>query len=125
VSGLAGARVLVLEDEPLVAMALEDMLVGLGCVVIGPASRVAQALALAEAEPIDAAVLDVNINSGRSFAVADVLRRRGIPYLYATGYGEYGVAERAETVPVIQKPYRQDDIAAGLTALLDSATTTR
>jgi CheY-like chemotaxis protein len=75
---LTGKRVLLVEDEAVIAFALEDMLHELGCVVIGPAYQLETACTLAEAEAIDVAILDVNLNEARSYAVADILQRRGI-----------------------------------------------
>jgi CheY-like chemotaxis protein len=115
----AGKRVLVVEDEPIVAMAIEDMLLDLGCVVVGPAAHLSQAHALAEGETLDAAVLDININSGRTYAVAETLRRRGVPYAFATGYGADGIEQGGEGVPVLQKPYRQEQVEAMLRRLVD------
>ena len=117
-SRLEGLRVLAVEDEPVVAMTLEDILCELGCQVIGPASRLEAALALAAAEPIDAAVLDVHIGERRSYEVARLLERRGIPYVFATGYGASGIDPGFEAVPVIDKPYRSEDIEAGLVGLI-------
>lgn len=116
-SRLAGRRVLVVEDEPIIAMALEDMLTELGCEVVGPASNLVEAQALAEREAIDVAMLDINVNSARSYVIADELRRRSVPFAFATGYGEEGI-EAAETAPVLQKPYRQDQVAELLHRLL-------
>jgi CheY-like chemotaxis protein len=83
---LSGRRVLVVEDEMIVAWLLQDMLADLGCAVVGPAARVAQALAMIDAEAIDAAVLDVNLNGQKSYPVADALAARGVPFVFSTGY---------------------------------------
>jgi CheY-like chemotaxis protein len=77
-SGLAGRRILVVEDEAIVAWALEDMLIELGCRVVGPAARVSQALVIVEKEPIDAAVLDVNLNGEKCYPIADALSAAGL-----------------------------------------------
>lgn len=119
--GLAGHRVLIVEDEPIIAMTLEDMLLDLGCEVVGPASNLVEAQALASTAAIDAAMLDININSGRSYVVADELRRRSVPFAFATGYGEEGIEEAARGVPVLQKPYRQSQVEAVLRQLLGDA----
>ncbi len=107
-----GVRVLVVEDEMLVAMNLEDMLVDMGAVVIGPAMRIDFALELAESEEIDIAVLDINLHGGRSYPVAEVLRRRGVPFLFATGYGHAEDEAGFADVPTLAKPYRRADLAA-------------
>jgi CheY-like chemotaxis protein len=88
---LKGLRVLVAEDEALVAFQLEDMLAELGCAVIGPASRVGQALDLLGRERVDAAVLDVNVAGELVYPVADALTAQGLPYIFATGYGAAGL----------------------------------
>lgn len=107
-------RILIVEDEMLVAMNIEDMLLDLGHEVAGLASRLGPALALAEESAIDAAVLDVNLAGEHSFPVADVLDRRGIPFLFATGYGPGGIEERFRGRTVLQKPFRLADLGAAL-----------
>ena len=109
---------LIVEDEMLVAMNIEDMLLDLGHEVAGLASRLAPALALAQDAEIDAAVLDVNLAGERSFAVADLLDSRDIPFLFATGYGLAGIEERYRGRWVLQKPFRLEDLAAALSSIL-------
>jgi CheY-like chemotaxis protein len=116
-SRLAGKRVLVVEDEPILAMALEDMLEDLGCEVVGPASRLQPALRLAREAAVDAAILDINLHGEHSHPVADLLRARAIPILFATGYGS-ACSQGYEDVPVLPKPYRQDRLVALLERLL-------
>jgi DNA-binding response OmpR family regulator len=110
-------RILLVEDEPMIAFALEDMVVDLGFAVIGPAFRLAEALELAAREKFDAAVLDVNLNEQQSFPIADLLYRRGIPFLFATGYAEGGVGWDGEAA-VIAKPYSREQLGKALSALL-------
>lgn len=88
---LKGLRVLVVEDEALVALQLEDMLADLGCAIIGPASRVCQALNLLSGQRVDAAVLDLNVAGELVYPVADALASRTLPYIFATGYWRRGV----------------------------------
>lgn len=114
-TGLAGLRVLVVEDEPVVAMCLEDILDELGCVTVGPASRLSEGLSLAEGEALDAAILDINLAGERSNAIAEVLVARGIPFAFASGYG---TVPEGYGVPMIEKPYRTADIGRALSALL-------
>ncbi|MGJ3265379.1 MAG: response regulator [Salinarimonas sp.] len=109
---LAGLRILVVEDEFIVALAAEDMLGDLGAEVVGPAATVGDGLVLA-AEPLDAALLDINMHGERSFAVARALRARGIPFVFATGYADAGCAELADA-PILRKPYGSDALAAAL-----------
>ena len=98
----------------LVAMNMEDMLLALGHEVAGIASRLAPALALAQEGEFDIAMLDVNLAGEPSFAVAEILRERRIPFLFATGYGIEGIEETYRTAPVLQKPFRDGDLAAML-----------
>ena len=85
-SALAGKRVLVIEDEAIIAAMIEDMLTELGAVVVGPAGTLAKAVELARREPIDAGMLDVNIRSEKIDPVIETLRGRGVPFVLATGY---------------------------------------
>jgi CheY-like chemotaxis protein len=110
-------RVLIVEDEMLVAMNIEDMLLDLGHEVAGIASRLGPGLALAGEAEIDAAVLDVNLAGEQSFPVADVLEARGVPFLFATGYGLQGIDERYRGRTVLQKPFRTADLGAALRGL--------
>jgi len=110
---LSGKRVLVVEDEALVAMLAEDFLIELGATVIGPATSIEDAVAMVDAHKIDAAVLDINIRGERSSRVADALRLRGIPIVCATGYGE-GAAEFASGSTIISKPYSKEKLDQSL-----------
>ncbi|MFI4973603.1 MAG: response regulator [Caulobacterales bacterium] len=117
-----GRRVLVVEDEMMIAMMIEDMLADLGCDVVGPAHGVETALKLARAErDIDAAVLDVNLGGQPVFAVADALRERGVPAIFCTGYGGGGLREVDRGAPLLQKPFRVGDLARALGAALGVA----
>jgi CheY-like chemotaxis protein len=107
-------RVLIVEDEMLVAMNIEDMLLDLGHEVAGLAGRLAPALALANEAEFDLAMLDVNLAGQQSFPVADVLIGRGIPFLFATGYGIKGIPEAYRDRPVLQKPFRAQDLGEAL-----------
>jgi CheY-like chemotaxis protein len=114
VSGLAGKRVLLVEDEPTVAMMVEDMLADLGCEPVGPALRIEEALRLARTAPFDLAVLDVNMSGRGSGDVADEIAARGIPFLFATGYGRTGLPERWASAIVLQKPYTEAELAEAM-----------
>jgi CheY-like chemotaxis protein len=104
---LAGLKVLVVEDEALVSMLLEDMLSDLGCEIVGPIMRLAEALAAAEdpAQAMDIAILDVNLAGERSFPVAEALERRGCLFVLATGYDDAGIDERWRSRPMLRKPF--------------------
>ena len=113
---LSGRRILVVEDEALVAMLVEDALLEAGAEVIGPAATVAEAMQLLERERPSAAVLDLNLAGEPSTPIADVLVRLGVPFVIATGYGAEGLPEHHADVPVLAKPYDPDE----LTQLLHS-----
>ncbi len=104
-------RVLIVEDSFMVILAIEAMCEDLGWTIIGPATRVDQALELARAETFDAALLDVNLNGEMSWEVANVLRARGIPFTFSTGYHQGNILPNhlADT-PILPKPYRIKDV---------------
>lgn len=108
---LDGVRVLVVEDEALVAMLLEDMLSDLGAQVVATAGSVKEAVDLARAGGLDVAILDVNLGSDSSAPVAEALAAAGTPFVFATGYGESGVPEAFRGRPALQKPYGMNDVA--------------
>jgi CheY-like chemotaxis protein len=105
VTSLRGRRILVVEDESLVSMMIEDMLVELGCIVVGAAASAAQAAALAERDAIDCAVLDVALAEGQVFPLADVLAARGVPFVFATAYHPGALDPRYAAVPLVEKPF--------------------
>jgi len=108
---LAGKRVLVVEDEPLVALLVTDILEEAGCVVVGPAYDVATAMSLLEADPPDVAVLDINLGKNQTSApVADELDRAGVPFMYATGYGESALRQQDRNKPRIDKPFEKQTL---------------
>ena len=117
-SRLFGRRVLVVEDEVMVSWILEDMLVELGCNVVGPAARIRQAIAIIEAEGIDLAVIDVNLNGEKSYSVADALNRCGIPFMFSSGYSKDTMPDHFQAVPMLQKPYDQPALIVALEKLL-------
>lgn len=115
-NGLEGLRILVVEDEPIVAMCLEDILNELGCITVGPVARLCDGLELAEAAGLDAAILDINLGGERSIGIAEALRDRGVPFAFASGYG--AVPEGYEGQPLIEKPYREAEVVSALTLLM-------
>jgi len=118
-AALRGRRVLVVEDEALVAMLVEDALVDAGCDVVGPVATVAEALSLLDGTetPPEAAVLDLNLAGETSAPVADELARRGVPFVVATGYGAAGLPPEHKDVPVLAKPYDPAELTAALARL--------
>jgi two-component sensor histidine kinase/DNA-binding response OmpR family regulator len=101
---LAGNRILLVEDEALVAMVMRDMLAELGFHVVGPFGRAADAAAAARDEAIDGAVLDINLDGEAVYPVAEALTARGIPFVFVTGYAAETIDARFAHVPVLQKP---------------------
>lgn len=106
------ARILIVEDEALIAMMLEDIVSDLGHDPVGPMMRLQPALTAAEREDFDFAILDINLAGQQSFPVADCLMRRGIPFMFASGYGRAGLSGSYAGVPVLQKPYDARQIAS-------------
>ncbi len=103
-------RVLIVEDDALIAMHLEELLTALGHEVVAQAARIDMALELACKADIDFAVLDINIAGMKSFPVADILHQRGVPFAFATGYGAEGLMDGYRDFPALQKPYGQEDL---------------
>lgn len=110
--------ILIVEDEPLIAMMIEDFLEVLGKSVGGSADTVEAALAIIAGGGIDAAILDVNLRGGeKSFAIADALAERGIPFVFATGGSHDTVAEQFRDRPTLPKPFTMDGVSKALDAL--------
>ena len=109
-----GTRVLIVEDEAIIAMTAEYMVEKLGCVVANTAGTLAEALAYVEDGGFDVALLDINLNGLESTDVAKLLIERNCPFVFTTGYGTSGPATAFPDVPVVAKPYRSADIAAAI-----------
>ncbi|MFN7090551.1 MAG: response regulator [Allorhizobium sp.] len=114
------ASVLILEDEPLIAFALEDMLLEVGAKDLRLATTIAEAFRFLDNCLPDFAVLDVNIRGERSYEVARELSRRGVPLVFATGYGDAEHPEALKTVPTLTKPYSLDDLRSAVVAATGS-----
>ncbi|WP_309643579.1 HWE histidine kinase domain-containing protein [Phenylobacterium sp.] len=114
---LTGARVLIVEDAVLLALELETGLADAGAEVIGPAYELSEAMALLD-QQIDAAVLDANLNGLSVTPVAEALAARGIPFVFATGYGDSAGAPLGFDAPIIRKPYDVTQVAAAVAAVL-------
>ena len=112
---LAGKRVLVVEDEMLIALLVEDMLADAACIVIGPFARVGDALAAAQTEVVDLALLDVNVAGEKVFPVAYALEERGVPFLFLTGYGQSALLlQNRPDWEAVAKPFFPDELAERL-----------
>jgi CheY-like chemotaxis protein len=111
-------NILIVEDEPLIAMMLEDFLDVLGKTLAGSADSVADALALVEAGGIDAAILDVNLRGGeKSWPIAAALAAKGIPFVLATGGSSDSLAEAYRDRPTLPKPFTMDAVSKALDSL--------
>jgi CheY-like chemotaxis protein len=104
----ARLRVLLVEDESMVALLLENMLAELGHEVVGPVARLDEALEMAQREALDVALLDVNLNGKEIYPVADALAAREIPLVFVTGYGRRALRAPYCDRPILQKPFRRD-----------------
>jgi CheY-like chemotaxis protein len=119
---LAGLRVLVADDEVMVAMLLKGMLTALDAEVVGPVNSTETALRAIEEEALDAATLDVNMRGSRIYKAAAALRQRGIPFIFVTGYGDLSdCPESLRDVPRLTKPFRLKDLAAALEGVIGQA----
>jgi CheY-like chemotaxis protein len=105
-------RVLLVEDEELIALYVEDVLGALNCDVVETAASLSQAADLARSGDYDLAILDLKLHGALSYPVADILRARGIPVVFVTAYGAGGVDAAYADVPVLEKPFQEHDLAA-------------
>jgi CheY-like chemotaxis protein len=111
-----GKRILVVEDEMMIRMLLEGMLDDLGHTVAGEAGAIDEAIALAKKADFDVALLDVNLNGRPITPVVEVLIKRGVPFVFASGYGERGVPEAYRGSPTLQKPFQVEALAEAIEA---------
>ena len=113
---VAGKRVLVVEDELMIRMLLDGMLTDLGHTVAAEAGSIEEALTLAQKAEFDVALLDVNLNGKPINPVVEVLIKRGLPFVFASGYGQSGVPEPYRASPTLQKPFQVEALAKALEA---------
>jgi len=113
-----GRRILVVEDEFLIRMLLEDMLTDLGYEIVGVAGRVDEAAELAESKDFDLAILDVNLDGQDVYPVADLIGKRGLPFMFVTGYGGRGLPDNYRNRPTLQKPFQLDELKRMLAQVL-------
>ncbi len=119
--GLRNRRILVVEDEFIIAADLQHRLERVGAVVIGPACSVERALALIASEPdLDAAVLDMNLGGKMAYPVADALADRRLPFVFTSGYGEAMLRERHPNAVNCDKPYEFRALAIALEGVMSS-----
>ena len=111
-------RLLVVEDEYLIRMLLEDMLADLGYEVAAAVGTIAEASELAASGDFNAAILDVNLDGQEIYPVAEILAKRGLPFVFVTGYGERSLGEPYRDRPALQKPFQIAQLKAALDELL-------
>lgn len=114
----AGTRVLLVEDETLVALMIEDMIDDIGAMLIATVSTIGEAMATLESARPDIAMLDINVGGDQVFPVCERLAELGIPFVFSTGYGEHGVPPQWRASPVLQKPYSASQLADALARCL-------
>ncbi|OAN65076.1 hypothetical protein A7X12_16425 [Sphingomonas sp. TDK1] len=114
--GLQGARVLIVEDEPIISALLDDMISELGAHVVQAAGTLAEAQQAARCSELDAAVLDINLLGEMSYPAAEELNKRAIPFIFVTGFAAEPIPSVLAHVPVVSKPYTLSNIKAGLLA---------
>jgi CheY-like chemotaxis protein len=117
-SAKATARVLVVEDEYLIRMLLEEMLADLGFEIAAAVGTVAEAGELAAKAEFHVAILDVNLDGQEIYPVADILAKRGLPFVFVTGYGEGSLTGHYNDRPTLQKPFQSEQLKAALDSLL-------
>jgi CheY-like chemotaxis protein len=114
---LAGKRIFLVEDSPVIAPFTCDILDDLGCSVVGPAPNMAAAREMVENEKFDAALMDVRIRGDRSFPICEMLDARGIPFVFTSGYADWQLPEKWQDRPRLQKPYTIDQVQEALERL--------
>jgi DNA-binding response OmpR family regulator len=114
---LENKAVLIVEDEPMIAMMLDDFLTDMGCRVVGPAANLIQARELLEQGPCDAAIVDLNLNGTMANPLIETLRGRGVPVIVATGYGG-DVSGLPNGCRMVAKPYAIQHVEDALRACL-------
>jgi CheY-like chemotaxis protein len=115
---LRGKRILIVEDEPLVAMDMQSMLSAAGCAVIGPAGTIEEAKRLLAGHDCDAALVDVNLKGQPIDALLSVLRQEGTPFAFVTGYGPKVLSKTFEETVTISKPFSAEQLLAVTEVLL-------
>ena len=118
-------RVFIVEDETIVAMLIEEFVLDLGWEVAGVAASVEAALSALDGADVDMVILDVNLQGTKSFPVAEFLKARGLPFVFATAYGRPGLEGKFEDVPLVRKPYGQADLARVVGEALSSSAPSR
>jgi CheY-like chemotaxis protein len=113
-----GKRVLVVEDEPMIRLLLDDMLSDLGYTMAAEAGRLDEALVVAKQGEFDVAILDVNLDGEPITPVVDILVKRGVPFVFVSGYARRGIPEAHSRAPLLQKPFQSEGLARALAAVV-------
>jgi len=113
---LSGLRVLVVEDEFMIAMLIEETLADYGCVIVGPFTNLTQALQAVQQQALDGAVLDVNLRGEKVYPLAELLDARGVPFLLLSGYGRDAIPPDRPNWRACGKPFAPDELIMMLEA---------
>ena len=112
------SRILIVDDEPMIAMMLADWVIELGHEVLGPSHNTHAALALIAESTPDAAIVDVSLGEGSGYPVAECLAERNIPFVFATGHAHQSLAPRFASTPVLVKPFDFADVNAAIDSMI-------
>src|SRR6202142_3063115 len=118
----SGGSVFLVKDEVMIRMMVADMLEELGYSVAAEAGEIGEAIRLAQSAEFDLAILDVNVNGKVISPVADLIKARNLPFIFATGYGSSGLPEEYRDRPALQKPFQIETLARMIASTLKSAT---
>lgn len=119
-TALAGLKILVVEDEMLISLIIEDFLTDEKCLIVGPFDEVPSALAAAQTEEIDAALLDVNVKGTKIYPVAEALAERNIPFLLLSGYGEHAIPPDRPGWIACEKPFKAELLLSKLSECISA-----
>ena len=122
---VAGCRVLVVEDETLIAILIEDMLAAMECEIVGPIAKLETAAQMAKEGKFDIAILDVTIRGGKVFPVAEDLLARGVPFVLASGYGDWALPTSLRDQPRLTKPFTAAELEEQVRLLFRRAVQSR
>jgi CheY-like chemotaxis protein len=117
---LRGRRILVVEDSNIQAMEVCECLGAAGAVVLGPTTTSAEAELIIDANAVDCAVVDIDLGSGPSYELANSLKRRGLPFLFSSGYGEAAVPAEFSDIPLMAKPFSEEELIEAVEKLTRS-----
>jgi DNA-binding response OmpR family regulator len=118
----SGGSIFLVEDEVMIRMMVADMLEELGYRVAAEAGEIGEAIKLAQSVDFDLAILDVNVNGKVISPVADLIAARGLPFIFATGYGSSGLPVEYRDRPALQKPFQIETLARTIEQALNGAT---